>query len=348
VQLAIGGDVAVEIYFELPGLTKRRNFSNGKYCSMATAISRCRRLVLTLLVPLAGSAVASSLRLITFDLDDTLWPTGAVVHAVNAALADSLGAYPIDIQTRLYEARSSGTPPPSYSEARIRAIEGWLCEREDAPASCRAEAELRFELWLTERHSAASRLLFAGAAAAVAETRRLHPDAAIGAITNGRGDPLAMPELASYFDFTVSAEDTEIYPKRKPAKEPFLAALRLAGCEPVPTQWAHVGDDLINDVQAARNLGAWSVWLDQPPSDAGSHEAQPGASPDDAIDSSFWYSTMSEEERAARRAQAKQARTAASATIYSISELPAVLQLAPCYEPGCSSSGSASTSSGHR
>ena len=51
-------------------------------------------------------------------------------------------------------------------------------------------------------------------------------DALIAAITNGRGDPLKMPSLCKLFDFTVSAEDADIYPERKPAAAPFLAALQ--------------------------------------------------------------------------------------------------------------------------
>eukprot|EP00967_Tisochrysis_lutea_P127543 scaffold217042_cov32-Tisochrysis_lutea.AAC.1 len=273
-------------------------------------------------------ALAASFRLITFDLDDTLWPTGPVVKAANAALADAVGAPAEDLQRRLQEARSGATPPPSYSEARIRAVESWLRERdgESHGAVHRAEAENMFELWLTERHAAASRLLFDGAAEAIAEVRRLHPDAVVGAITNGRGDPLAMPELAPLFDWTVSAEHQDIYPKRKPAKEPFLAALRLADCEARPTDWAHVGDDLINDVQASKDLGAWSIWL-APAVEKAGRAATVGAvasSPDDIIEN-FWYSTMSEGEREARQLKASEALNAACSTIYAIHELPAAL-----------------------
>ena len=79
--------------------------------------------------------------------------------------------------------------------------------------------------------------------------RRSHPDALLAAVTNGRGDPLAMPSLKSLFDFTVSAEDDGIYPERKPAAAPFLAALRKAGIRDAkPAVWAHIGDDIVNDI----------------------------------------------------------------------------------------------------
>ena len=268
----------------------------------------------------------ASLRLITFDLDDTLWPTGPVVRAANAALADAVGAEQDDLQARLKAARSGAKPPPSYSEARILAVQSWLSERDGSPAP-RAEAEALFELWLAERHAAAERLLFDGAAKAVADVRRSHPDALLAAVTNGRGDPLAMPSLKSLFDFTVSAEDDGIYPERKPAAAPFLAALRKAGIRDAkPAVWAHIGDDIVNDVQAAKDVGAWAVWLDAQGLGGGADGGDaPASAPDDAAAASHWYSTMSDEERAARRARAREAMGAADVTIRQIGELPAAL-----------------------
>ena len=118
-------------------------------------------------------------------------------------------------------------------------------------------------MWLAERHAAAGRLLFEGAAEAVAAVRRDHPAAVLAAVTNGRGDPLAMPALAACFDFSVSAEDGGIYPERKPAAAPFLAALRRAGVQrPTPASWCHVGDDLIKDYLAAKRAGFHALLFD--------------------------------------------------------------------------------------
>ena len=290
-------------------------------------MAKARAALLLLAAPAA--AALASLRLITLDLDDTLWPTGPVVRAANAAVAEALGADADDLQARLKAARSGSLPQkPSYSEARIQAIESWLHERDGTAEGRRTAAEDFFALWLSERHAAAERLLFDGAADAVAAVRTAHPDALIAAVTNGRGDPLAMPALRSHFDFTVSAEDPGIWPERKPAAAPFLAALRTAGIrQPTPAQWAHIGDDLINDVKAAKELGAWAVWLHAQDDDGGAEAggAAPATSPDDAAAASYWYSTMSGEERAARRAEAEGALGAADATIADIRELPAAL-----------------------
>ena len=78
-------------------------------------------------------------------------------------------------------------------------------------------AEELFQLWLDARQQASEDLLFPDAATSLAEVRRRHPDARIGAVTNGRGDPRQIPSLAPYFDFCVSGEDADVHPQRKPA-----------------------------------------------------------------------------------------------------------------------------------
>lgn len=274
------------------------------------------------LLPSASAAVRS-LRLITLDLDDTLWPTAPVVRAANQALADATGATPEELQDRLTLARRQLTPTPSYSEARVLAIESWLCENAGSTPGRRDEAEAFFELWLQARHASAEQLLFDGAVDAVAQARQQHPEAAIVAVTNGRGDPLAMPSLKNLFDFTISAEHDGIYPERKPAPAPFLAALRKAGVQATPAMWAHVGDDIVNDVQAAKRLGAWSVWLDATGDD--SEEGLPASSPDDVAAGSLWFSTMTSEERTARIEEARGAVSSADMKIRTISELPQAL-----------------------
>ena len=65
---------------------------------------------------------------------------------------------------------------------------------------------------LRARHEAAERNLYPGAIAMLQQVQAAHPDVIIGAVTNGRGDPLDMRDtLRPYFDFTISGEDDEGY-----------------------------------------------------------------------------------------------------------------------------------------
>ena len=128
----------------------------------------------------------------------------------------------------------------------------------------RKRAEQLFDLWLDERHAAAERLLYDGAVEALRECRERWPDATVGAITNGRGDPAAMPSLAPYFGWCVTGERADIHPHRKPAPRIFEAALARAGRDAAADTggWVHVGDCLLNDVAASKGVGARTVRLD--------------------------------------------------------------------------------------
>ena len=88
------------------------------------------------------------------------------------------------------------------------------------------------------------------------------------AITNGRGNVFEIPSLAPLFDLSVSGEDDEVFPNRKPAPEIYEHAVELAkelGWGGDLSTWWHVGDCMLNDVDAARNVGMRTVHLDRVP-----------------------------------------------------------------------------------
>jgi FMN phosphatase YigB (HAD superfamily) len=94
--------------------------------------------------------------------------------------------------------------------------------------------------------------------------REQYPSVVIGAITNGRGNPFHMPDVAPYFDFCTSGEDEGVFPFRKPDSGIYEAALRqfrgiATDCNDI--NWIHVGDDLANDVGASAACGAKTIWL---------------------------------------------------------------------------------------
>ena len=195
------------------------------------------------------------LRLLTCDLDDTLWPTAEVVAAANAALYEALEARGADaslLGETMKRLRRAAGVQMSYTEARTSAIAELL--------GGEPGAEELFQLWLDARQQASEDLLFPDAATSLAEVRRRHPDARIGAVTNGRGDPRQISSLAPYFDFCVSGEDADVHPQRKPAPRIYEAALERAHCG--PDGWVHLGDDVLNDCSAAKSCGARTVWLD--------------------------------------------------------------------------------------
>ena len=183
-----------------------------------------------------------------------VWPTAEVVAAANAALYEAL------------EARNADASLLGETMKRLRRAAGVADVVHGGPHECHSEllggepgtAEELFQLWLDARQRASEDLLFPDAATSLAEVRRRHPDAMVGAVTNGRGDPRRIPSLAPYFDFCVSGEDADVHPQRKPAPRIYEAALERAHCG--PDGWVHLGDDVLNDCSAAKSCGARTVW----------------------------------------------------------------------------------------
>ena len=174
----------------------------------------CRLLTPLLLFAATAQALAPTrLRLLTCDLDDTFWPTAEVVAAANTALSTALEARGADsslLGETMKRLRRAAGVQMSYTEARTSAISELL-------GGDHGTAEELFQLWLDARQQASEDLLFPDAATSLAEVRRRHPDAVVGAVTNGRGDPRFIPSLAPHFDFCVSGEDADVHPNRKPS-----------------------------------------------------------------------------------------------------------------------------------
>ena len=213
------------------------------------------------------------LHLLTFDLDDTVFPITPVIQDANSMMIRALNSFGYDanndeiiaaskrIRRELHERGEDIT----YTTLRKRSIR---CEIERVCATENVDdaiVDMVFDSWLEERHASANRNLFPYASSSLQRIREQYPSAIIGAITNGRGNPFNMPTIAQYFDFCVSGEDDEVFPLRKPDKGIYEAALRkygqLSKTSSEGKNWIHVGDDLANDVGASAASGAKTIWI---------------------------------------------------------------------------------------
>ena len=91
----------------------------------------------------------------------------------------------------------------------------------------------------------------------------------LGALTNGNAD-IYKTDAGEYFDFAFLAEDIGA---SKPQPDMFHAALERAGVE--PRQIVHVGDNPEHDIQGARSVGMYTVWMNS------QGEEWPGGEPAD-------------------------------------------------------------------
>jgi putative hydrolase of the HAD superfamily len=218
------------------------------------------------------------LALITFDLDDTLFPVAQVVTDANDAMMQAMwdAGYADATNARIVHhtksIRNKKKKQMTYTTLRKKAI---LMEMVDlSPPGKAVDYDVVtsvYDAWLTARHKSAEDHLFDGCLDMLSDLSKKHPEACIAAITNGRGDPMDMADtLAPFFSFCVSGEDTDVFPERKPHRGIYKVALqryhehyanerKISATEHV---WCHVGDCLANDVGGSSKMGAYTIWTE--------------------------------------------------------------------------------------
>lgn len=227
-----------------------------------------------------GRVTALNANLITFDLDDTIFPVGPVVADANKALFEHMKALGCETTQEEYlkttkEIRNElakENKAITYTELRKRAIRTELKKqlREDDVSD--SIVFRSYDIWEEHRHMAAETHLYPDTISMLKQLKENHPDAVIGAITNGKGNPLMMNSTRDFFDFCVSGEDDDVFPLRKPSEGIYNVALKrfqqlsekkIGGSIDMSEQcWIHVGDDLANDVGASAKCGAKAIWVD--------------------------------------------------------------------------------------
>jgi FMN phosphatase YigB (HAD superfamily) len=277
------------------------------------------------------------LSLLSFDLDDTLFPTREVVQQANLVMMRAMKERGcpehVTVDTFLENAKRIRKALPGgeairYGDLRRRAIERTM--RENASNAAAADVKILvmveecYQVWVEERHRAAELFLYPDAVETLQRLRDLYPTALFAAITNGAGDPLMMTEtLAPLFDFRVSGEDDGVFPHRKPHPHIYRYSLKLhekeqqrRGRRSDGGVWCHVGDCLANDVGASADCGARAIWMRRP-------DGSPESSDSDQTTPA--WSTASAEEIAQRAVVAEAGRSKVAASIRSLSDLPAVI-----------------------
>ena len=201
-----------------------------------------------------------TIRLITFDLDDTLWD-------VRPALEAAEGAQWSYLNVRYPSLSLATTPAAQISELRrallkekpelmhhISLFRQFFIERllqhhgisDDEAASAASEA---FAAFLSRRHDVT---LFADTQSVLTTLGRQFT---LGALTNGNADVRKTP-IGSCFDYAWRAEEFGV---SKPDPALFHKAFEQAGVS--ADQVIHVGDCHDNDVSGAISAGAKAIWL---------------------------------------------------------------------------------------
>ena len=201
-----------------------------------------------------------------------------------------------------------------------------------------------YSAWERERHHSAERHLYPEVITALQEIKEEHPNVIIGAVTDGKANPMLMVfSLAPYFDFCMSWEDDAAgrmeffkelgnvdgnaglqwiykaaYDKYQELAESSSelknSVVDMDGGEPV---WIHIGDDLAYDVGGSASCGAKTILLDLDEEYGQSAKLRFGENP--VIPS---WSTSSAEELANRAAMNKVAEDKVDMRVSMFSMLP--------------------------
>lgn len=202
--------------------------------------------------------------MITFDLDNTLWPVDEVIRRADRCCSDWIADRHPDAANHM-----TSTTMRRIREQLLRDKPGYIHNltalRRAALAQgfreagyCTNEAALLADQGFQVFHDARNEVVFFPGALEVLEV--LADSYRLGALSNGNAD-LKKIGIHELFDFHHSAESVG---RRKPAPDMFVAALRSGGVR--PEQSVHVGDHPEEDIEAARQQGFHTVWanlLDQ-------------------------------------------------------------------------------------
>lgn len=199
------------------------------------------------------------IRVVTFDLDNTLWDVEPALLRAEAAQQAWLtehrpGAAEHLDHDALFEFKKSvwkRHPELAHNVTamRVQTLFELQVNAGFDEKTAREGARLAFDAFLAERHKVE---LYEEALGVLEGLAR---DYTLGALTNGNAD-IYKTDAAEYFDFAFLAEDIGA---SKPHPDMFEAALAHAKVE--PHEVVHVGDDPDHDIRGAREAGMRTVWM---------------------------------------------------------------------------------------
>ncbi|MGO2486120.1 MAG: HAD family hydrolase [Pseudomonas taetrolens] len=212
-----------------------------------------------------------TIKLITFDLDDTLWDTAPVIASAEAALhewlthnAPQLGVIEPGLFQTVREQVLREEPQLKHRISALRRRVLFRALHGVGYGNAATLADQAFEVFIEARHALQ---VFPQAEPTLDALAR---DYALGVVTNGNADVRRIG-LGHHFAFVLCAEDIGI---AKPDARLFHEALLRGGV--TANMAVHVGDHPGDDIAGAQQAGLRAIWFNP----GGKH--WDGATPPDA------------------------------------------------------------------
>lgn len=203
---------------------------------------------------------AGLIKLVTLDLDNTLWPVEPVVLGADRKTREWLearvpgfnGSLTATAMVAHREAVVHAQPELAHdlSKLRIETMHRALLAFGMSAQEARALAVDAFDIFIDARHEVT---LYPGVEGLLLRLSQRYP---LAALSNGNADVSRLP-IAPAFTFSCSAADVGA---SKPSPDMFLSALERLKLR--PEEAVHVGDSLKHDVEGASAVGMHTVWLD--------------------------------------------------------------------------------------
>jgi 2-haloalkanoic acid dehalogenase type II len=204
-----------------------------------------------------GQYLGASLQVLSFDLDDTLWPVGPVIESAERALFAWLQAeHPAVAQghsvesMRVLRAAITAQYPAQAHDLTFLRREA-LAQQFGAAGHDKALADHALEIFLAARNRVD---LYPDVLPAL---ERLKGHYRLFALSNGNAD-LQRCGLARHFDGHVTARSAGA---AKPDARIFMRLIAEAGVRAADV--LHVGDDPLADVAGAMRAGLQAIWLNR-------------------------------------------------------------------------------------
>lgn len=199
------------------------------------------------------------IKLLTFDLDHTLWDVDPIIITAENTLQAWLQAkFPA-----AYARYTDGTAQQAYQDfkaqhpdraklptaSRKQVLQACFKDTGLSEQACHAAAETAFEVFIKARNA----ITLAPSTLSLLEA--LSRQYTLIALSNGNAD-LNRIGIRHLFAGHFSADSTE---RPKPDPTMFLTALYYG--EATPEQAIHIGDHPIEDVKAAQSIGMHTIWF---------------------------------------------------------------------------------------
>lgn len=202
------------------------------------------------------------IKLVTFDLDNTLWEIDPVIARANQAIRDwmarqhpraliHLDAQPFkSLRQQVVDAHPDIAHKPTFLRKQML-YQVFRASALDHAAALHAAGQA-FDVFFQHRNEV---ILLQDAEALLQQLSRRH---VLVALSNGNAD-LQRIGISQYFQAHFNADQMA---RPKPFPDMFEAALAQAGVQ--PHEAVHVGDHPDEDVAAAEALGFHTIWFNPP------------------------------------------------------------------------------------